>query len=187
MTKRKKYTFIIILIGLGYYLFSFHSENKKYAILSEIFEDTEFYPEKICAEPAVIRMESDTFKLTKHFARIDLPSAYSQIIMQNLRELLTLRNQLKPNHISLKTEANNPEIITDCSTEMKEIKKGKVIKWYINSNHSISFPILSADHETAIIQIENQCGMLCGSGDIYVFKKIDGKWKVVEKVQQWIS
>jgi|SRR5690625_2220124 len=187
MKKRKKYFLFLILIGLIYFAYSFHSENKKYEIINEIFDDTEFYPDKICFEESTIRLDNQTNNLMKNFSWIDTPSAYSQILVQNLRKLLSIEKKLKSNKIILKDKTNSPEIISDCSTEMKQIKKGKETILFVNSNYSISFPILSADNKTAIIQIENHCGMLCGNGDVYLFKKIDGKWKLIEKKPQWIS
>lgn len=187
MKKRKKYLLILISIGFVYFAYSFHSEKKKYEILSEIFEDTNFYPDRICDQESVISIDQTTNTLIKNFSWFDTPSVYSQVLMQNIRELLEIQRKLKPNKITFKNKSYNPEIISDCSTSSKKIEKENKIIIFTDSNYSVSFPILSSDNKTAMIEINNHCGILCGNGDIYVFKKVGNKWKIIEKVLKWIS
>ena len=186
MKKIKKILLFVVLFGIIYFTYSFHSENKKYEIISEIFEDTKFYPDKVCSTASRIDFDNETNKLIENFGLLDKPSAYFQILTQNLSKLTAKRQNIL-NKISLKSGAKNPEIISDCSTKMTETKKDGVVIISVNSNYSISLPILSADNQTAVMQIDTHCGMLCGYGYIYIFKKENGKWKVVEKIQKWIS
>jgi len=82
----------------------------------------------------------------------------------------------------------NSKIVNDCRAEMKIIKiDEKTEKWETNENVKISLPILSINKKTAIIQISNNCGMLCGDTKLYVFKKVNGKWKVANKKMLRIS
>ena len=186
MKKIKKIVLILVLFGIIYFVYSYHSENKKYEIISEIFQDTNFYPNKVCSTASRIDFDSETNNLIDNFSLFDRPSAYFQILTQNLSKL-TGKKQNIFNKISLKNKSKSPEIICDCSVKMTKTKKGEATIISFNSNYSISFPVLSADNKTAVMQIDTHVGMLGGDGYIYIFKKENGKWKVVEKILQWIS
>lgn len=51
----------------------------------------------------------------------------------------------------------------------------------------ISLPLFSIDENTILITVNVHCGRLCGGGNIYVFKKIKGKWTTVFSENKWIS
>ena len=175
----RKIILTLFIFGVGYFLISYSTENKKYQILNEIFTDINFNPKKIC----VIKNGVDFNKLVfSELEFYDKPSAIFQYIIQNAKTNLEIDNKILENKI------NNSKIINDCSAEMQKIRiDEKTEKWETDENAQISLPILSIDKKTAIIQITNNCGMLCGNTTLYAFKKIEGKWKIINKKMLKIS
>ncbi len=194
VNKKQKFLLFLISIFLGYYLYSYHSENRKYEILNEIFLDLDYNFEYICVNKDYVNFNDEQFK---EFSLLDKPSIYSQYWLQNFfGTFYDFKNweinKIKPQKIKYKDDDGKIQfstILSDCSVELKEEKYENYSKMiYTNPpNISISLPILSADGNTAIMQISDHCGMLCGSGSTYLFKKIDGKWKLINKNMSWIS
>jgi hypothetical protein len=52
---------------------------------------------------------------------------------------------------------------------------------------NISLPLFSIDKSTVIIKTGYSCGGLCGNGGIYIFRKINGKWKKINQLSEWVS
>lgn len=52
---------------------------------------------------------------------------------------------------------------------------------------TISLPIFTKDGNIAFINRTYNCGMLCASGGIEIYKKINGKWSFYKYLNQWIS
>ena len=61
----------------------------------------------------------------------------------------------------------------------------------IRQNHGslymMTMPVFSTDLKTAMISTSNNCGTLCGVGATYIYKKINGQWKLVAIWNKWIS
>jgi len=182
MTKSKKIILTFSLIGISYFFISYHSENKKYAIINEIFKDIDFNSERIYHSQLTVEFDNEVFK---NFSLFDKISVYSQVAIQNLKESLHFSNEIKPNKITYKSGFS--EILTDYPKTTIKIKENHRTILLAKEYYSISLPILSSDNKTAVMLINNYCGMLCGSGTVYIFKKVDGKWKVVEQIEKWIS
>lgn len=174
ITKRRVF-YIIGLFGIIYFFICYHSENKKIEIVNEIFQDINFTPENICNVKAKIDFDKDAFT---EFSFYDKLSSYSQFSIQYL---------INSNFEVQEGRIYNSEIVSDCSAEMEEIKTDSITIWRTKEITFISLPILSTNNKIAVMQIENNCGMLCGSGSTYVFKKINGRWEVLKKIEQWIS
>lgn len=176
MITKRKIIYLVALVGIIYFLICYHSENKKIEIVNEIFQDINFTPENICHVKAKVDFDEEVFK---EFSFFDKLSSYSQFSIQYL---INSNFDIQENRIK------SSKIVSDCSAEMEEIQTGS--KTSILRTKEITFvsmPILSTDNKTAVIQIENNCGMLCGSGSIYIFKKINGKWTVIKEIERWIS
>jgi hypothetical protein len=187
MAKWKKISFTILFLGMTYFIISYHSEKKKYEIISEIFNDIDFKPEKICLSEIVLEFKKDIFE---EFSLFDKISVYSQVAIQNLKRTTNCATEIKANQIKYNDDLNKPifpEILLDCSTAPKKTKENDRVFWELKSLNAISLPILSSDNKTAVMQIETHCGGLCGDGCLYVFKKINGKWTVAKKILRWIS
>ncbi len=71
------------------------------------------------------------------------------------------------------------------TTKEKEInkkKKGKPFDFY-----EMTIPIFSLDNQKAYLELNHHCGGLCGGGTSIFLRKINGKWKIVDKRQTWMS
>lgn len=61
-------------------------------------------------------------------------------------------------------------------------------KQYKNGFATFSIPLFSVDKNICIVYRASHCGSLCGSGNIRLYKKIDGKWTFVQVIGMiWIS
>lgn len=184
-----------MVIFAGYYLYSYHSENTKYEILNEIFSDMDYNFEHICINKTLLYHDEEQFA---EFNILDKPSVYSQYYTQyvfgtfsNFRGWEV--NKVKADKIEFTDKENKKQfsnILTKCDFEWAdETGEGVIKEDRIDtpSNVSISLPILSADGETAIVQLTENCGMLCGFSSNYLFKKDNGKWKLIKQGLSWIS
>jgi len=71
------------------------------------------------------------------------------------------------------------------TTKEKEISKRKTGQPY--NYYEMTIPVFSADNTKAYIQLNHYCGGLCGSGTAIYLSKSNGKWKVIDKHEIWIS
>lgn len=53
--------------------------------------------------------------------------------------------------------------------------------------YEMTIPIFSADKQNAYVELDYECGGLCGSGQAIYLKKINGKWKIIVQWENWIS
>jgi tRNA nucleotidyltransferase/poly(A) polymerase len=53
--------------------------------------------------------------------------------------------------------------------------------------YEMTIPVLSLDRQKAYVQLGYHCGGLCGNGKAIYLKKVNGKWKIIEKWKTWIS
>ena len=114
---------------------------------------------------------------------------FSQYAMHRVRTSFDIASisegQLK--FIDEKNEIKFTKVVSNCYSETTEtIKNGDTII-SISTVYGISLPILSMDGKTVIIQVNYNCGLLCGEGMLYVFKKVDGRWRKEKETQLWIS
>jgi hypothetical protein len=73
----------------------------------------------------------------------------------------------------------------NCTSIEKEISKKK--NPIRNRFYQLTIPIFSVDGKKAYVELDYNCGALCGNGKSIYLKKIKGKWTIVEKVGTWIS
>lgn len=71
------------------------------------------------------------------------------------------------------------------TTKEKEINKKKMGKLY--NYYEMTIPIFSLDNQKAYLKLNHYCGKLCGGGESIFLKKINGKWKIINKWRAWIS
>ena len=179
LRKYKRLIQVFIIVGIGYFLISYSTENRKYKILNQIFVDTEFTPEKICIKKENIDYEREIFNEIDFY---DIPSAYGQYLVQNAKLLIPIDDKIEVDKIA------TVKVVADCRTALNKIKiDDEIERWETNSNIQISLPILSIDKNTALIQISTNCGLLCGDTTLYAFKKNNGKWKGSKKKMLRIS
>ncbi len=93
---------------------------------------------------------------------------------------------LNQNHFSknIRINENILKKINSTTTE-KEILKSDSGKEY--DYYEISKPIFSLDNKKAYLELNRYCGRLCGSGKVIFLEKLNGKWKIIQKYQSWIS
>ncbi|MBC6696916.1 hypothetical protein [Hymenobacter sp. BT190] len=51
----------------------------------------------------------------------------------------------------------------------------------------LTSPLFSRDGKTVIVEISTTCGSLCGSGETWVLKRRQGKWRKVRPLRSWVS
>ena len=56
-----------------------------------------------------------------------------------------------------------------------------------NDYSCLTSPLFSRDGKTVIVQISTICGGLCGSGETWVLKRRQGKWRKVRLLNSWVS
>lgn len=72
--------------------------------------------------------------------------------------------------------------------ERKQLKRQKSeIKRVGGALFYFSYPVFDDFRQYALISLSNHCGSLCGSGCLYLFKKIAGKWEKIGETHCWIS
>ncbi len=97
---------------------------------------------------------------------------------------------------SLSAEFGDPksyELIS--SDELKQtFKKGQdgwqvFYKQYPNAGGYWTFsrPGYSSEGDEALLYVGHHCGWLCGTGHLYLLRKQDGEWRVVNRLMLWIS
>lgn len=51
----------------------------------------------------------------------------------------------------------------------------------------LSYPIFNKDKTILVFSLDRTCGPLNGDGTIYLMKKIEGKWNLVDEQETWAS
>ena len=127
---------------------------------------------------------------------ITIPIPFNNVLLENLlnRKIKGEVFFSKKDSLTLIEQNSNPNIITvdseiiskiNSTTREKELvkrKKGELYRFY-----EMNIPIFSLDKNKAYVEIGYYCGSLCGSGKAIYLKKINGKWKIIDTWQTWIS
>tara|TARA_R100000935_G_C2745304_1_gene127552 strand:+ start:75 stop:683 length:609 start_codon:yes stop_codon:yes gene_type:complete len=93
-----------------------------------------------------------------------------------------LSQNSNPKRIKIDKKITNKLNTTTFQNELKKIKNGEDYDFY-----EMSIPIFSYDKRTAYVELDHRCGHLCGNGRAFYLRKINGKWKIIEKFRTWIS
>lgn len=96
--------------------------------------------------------------------------------------LYLLKQNLNPEKLEIDSNIVGQVNFT---TKDKEISKKKAEQPY--SYYEMTIPVFSLNNQVAYLELNYYCGRLCGSGKSVYLKKINGKWKVIEKWGTWIS
>lgn len=73
----------------------------------------------------------------------------------------------------------------NATTIEKITSKGTAEEKY--SFYEMTIPIFSRDNTKAYLQLNYNCGALCGNGTEFFLSKINGKWRIINKSKTWIS
>ena len=87
-----------------------------------------------------------------------------------------------PQKLKMKNSLLDKLQTISCMEDMTPSDIGKIRGYY-----NFSIPIFSLEKNTAYVERDYHCGVLCGYGKIYFLKKINGKWQIVEEFETWIS
>ncbi|MGV0997328.1 hypothetical protein [Empedobacter falsenii] len=109
LSKSIKIILAILLIGLAYSVFQYHSYHEKNVVTEQILNDTNIISGYNLVEGEDnIEFDSEYLKL---FSLIDKPSVYTQLLFSNLKELLNYKSRNKSknlNNKNLKTTFSEP-------------------------------------------------------------------------------
>lgn len=106
----------------------------------------------------------------------------NQIFFTNKDSLFLLEQNLKFNELKVENEIIEKINATSKNIEQEKKKIGKSYNYY-----EMTIPLFSEDNQKAYLELNHYCGYLCGSGKSIFLKKINGKWRIVEKRRTWIS
>ena len=103
-------------------------------------------------------------------------------------------NHPKLNSELLKTYRLNIETITSkkyysyFGKKFRQIDKAwKRINKKYGTRHVIEFSKIKYYKNFATVFYEHHCGALCGSGNMVIFEKINGKWVILSEINFWMS
>lgn len=166
--KKKILILSIILLGC-YYCYSFTSENEKYEIINEIIKDDKLTISKVCSKSDKIEIFENNLNDFTWFEQLSV----------SFQKITQMEYDFKSNKLKYLNRKTNKtkycEIIPNCGKEYEILYK-------------ISIPIVSPDKQTVIIKITVDCNcMLGGQSGTYLYKKINGKWKIIKTLNGWIS
>jgi hypothetical protein len=144
----------------------------------------------------LIKLEIYIPEKSKNNEQIPPPPSFNYISIENLLyykienemfftskdSLFLLQQNMNPK--KLKIEKSVVEIINSTTKQKEKIKKEKGESYNF---YEMTIPIFSSDKQKAYLELNHYCGGLCGSGKSIYLKKINGKWKVIDKWRTWIS
>jgi hypothetical protein len=112
-----------------------------------------------------------------------LPSTIKGITFFSSKDSLFLLEQnLNPEKLTIEKKLiNKLNNITIEETKIRRKNKQR------SRFYEMTIPVFSLDRKSAYVELDYQCGGLCGSGQVIFLKKINGKWKIIVQWQNWIS
>jgi hypothetical protein len=96
--------------------------------------------------------------------------------------LYLLQQNLNPEKLKIEKVILQKINLTTEEREITKRKNGELYNFYV-----MTIPIFSSDNKKAYVELNHYCGGLCGSGKSIYLKKINKKWKIVDKWRTWIS
>lgn len=93
-----------------------------------------------------------------------------------------LKQNLNPKKLEVDSDIFDKVNFTTKHEEIYKKETGESYDFY-----EITIPIFSLNGQLAYLEVNYYCGRLCGGGKSIYLKKINGKWKVIEKRTTWIS
>lgn len=100
----------------------------------------------------------------------------------------------KKDSLYLLSQNSNPDslklpqtILKDFNHSTKKEYEQKLENGNYQSYYTFTIPYISQDKKTAYIESNYSCGNTCGHGRAFFLKKLNGKWKVIEKWKTWMG
>jgi hypothetical protein len=167
---KKKIGLAILGLLTLYYFLTFTSVDRKYQILNEVIKDNDFKIDEVCNHFDDVTFFDNNIV---DFAIWDKISVQTQKVSNRFYEVRENAIQFFPDSDSKSPVVSKLE--SNCEMDNKFVYK-------------VSLPIVSSDGQTVLIKITQDCNCgLGGQGGEYLFKKIDGKWKITNRFNVWIS
>ncbi|MBP6557969.1 MAG: hypothetical protein KAX93_05825 [Flavobacterium sp.] len=201
----------IVLIFTFLFLLSCKNSESKTELEASKVKDINQIVQVVIIEDSlkVLKNGTDTRMLCKELTKLSVyvpektkdgvippppPPSFNQISIEDLlhyrksfyfsaKDSLSLLNQ-NSNPEKFKIEESLAEKINQ-TTKEKEINKKKMDRPF--DFYEMTIPIFSLDNQKAYLELNHYCGGLCGSGISIYLRKINGKWKIVDKRQTWMS
>jgi hypothetical protein len=167
---KKKIGLAVLGLLILYYFLTFTSVDRKYQILNEIIKDNNFRPDNVCNHFDDITFFDNNLV---DFGIWDKLSAQTQKLTN---KFYTLREDAILYYVDSTSKAPVvSRLDSDCDIDHKFV-------------YRVSLPIVSSDEETVLVRITEDCNCgLGGQGGEYLFKRVDGKWRIANRFNSWIS
>lgn len=119
-------------------------------------------------------------KLDTIFTKADSDFIFKQVKYSNCFKL-------KENKLTNKKiiELDTTKVFSN-NTEVRGNYWGKILKQN-GPICSIRMPLFSVDKKTVFIKTSYNCGMLCGEGGTYIYRKVGKKWIRLKTLNAWVS
>lgn len=96
--------------------------------------------------------------------------------------LYLLKQNSNPERLKIEENLINTLNVTTIKKAQTQRKIVERFRFY-----DMTIPVMSLDRQKAYVQLGYHCGSLCGNGKAIYLKKINGKWKIIQKWETWIS
>ncbi|OXA81286.1 hypothetical protein SAMN05444397_10336 [Flavobacterium aquidurense] len=93
-----------------------------------------------------------------------------------------LQQNSNPEKLKIENSLIHKLKTTTVEKALKRRKNTKMFRFY-----EMTIPVFSLDRKNAYVKLDYYCTGLCGSGKAIYLKKLNGKWKIIEKRETWIS
>jgi len=198
---------IIILIGLfvnGYgnyrknkISYSYEDLKSKNTVISEQ-EIYDFMNYTIFEADSVINDRREFMKLNcfslKHSSELKKFINSQPETVLTIQDKKYMKSQIK-NQIFLWDQDQLINVWCLIPKDLYEVQEDDILDYWENfrklygnyGHHHYSKPIFNKEKNMVIIEHSGQGGWLLGSGDIILFRKEKGKWKLIKEQNLWIS
>ncbi|RXM48693.1 hypothetical protein [Flavobacterium sp. YO12] len=202
----------ILHIVLIFVFCSCQNKNEKTSIASEQIKDINEIVEAIIIQDSldVFSKSEDSIMFCSELRKLNISIPHKK----NSKDFIALPplsggiyiTQLIPSKIKGQTFFSSKDslYLLEQNSNPDKLKIGKSIVEKLNTTtiektkirrknrqrsrfYEMTIPIFSSDKQNAYVELDYECGGLCGSGQAIYLKKINGKWKIIVQWQNWIS
>lgn len=174
----------LLLLGHAVAASATESVSRDTAVLSAVVQRScEMTTRSSYGNVQVIPSKTDTIEVSS------FPKSFNKSAMQSLLARNAIRHDLPPVKMCLRFE-----VVASAKIDSL-FNPAAAPGWHGFHNAfpkavgilSLSLPGYSTNGQVAVVQVSYACGPLCGSGEYWVLRKVDGNWVVVRRSAAWIS
>jgi len=107
---------------------------------------------------------------------------YSRNSNKVLKSIPELFDKKDVEYLKMQFENTQRNIVWEFNSKKSNLKKKPKNKYY-----TYSIPLFNKSHTIAILYKVFYCGSLCASGDLNIYVKESGKWKLYKSIGCWMS